>query len=231
MGEDMVVQVAGGWRNRIVGRQDADPKSLMAHPDNWRIHPQAQAGALQGVLDEVGFVQDVIVNLRTGADWGERQHHEILLDGHLRVSLALQNNEPLVPVVYVDLNPDEENLILATFDPLGDLAVPDRDKLDDILVDVQVQDLNTRKLLHQLASESGVSELDLDDRPDQLPSIDIEGLSMERLRCIVVFESGDEVADFYQRFNQPTDTTKVLWRYADLVNAPTQEAVAPAGES
>jgi hypothetical protein len=225
MGDDEAVRPEGSWRNRIVGREEVDPNKLLAHPENWRIHPQAQSGALKGILDEVGFVQDVIVNLRTDPVWGEQQHHQVLIDGHLRVALAVQKNEPTVPVVYVDINPDEEKLVLATFDPIGDLAVPDRDKLDGILVDVQVQDLNTRKLLDQLSSDSGVSEIDLDETSDPLPFIDIEGLSLDRLRCIVVFEGDGELADFYQRFGREPDMKKILWRYADLVGMVEAEGV------
>jgi len=220
MGEETVVEQAeGSWRNRIVGRQETDPAKLMAHQDNWRIHPAGQAGAMTGILDEVGFVQDVIVNLRTDPAWGGQQNHKVLLDGHMRVALAVEKKEPTIPAVYVDLNPDEEKLVLATFDTVGDLAVPDREKLDDILVDVQAQDLNTRKLLEQLSSEAGVTDVDLDNKPDSLPFLDIEGVSTERLRCIVVFEEESELADFYQRFGREPDTNKILWRYSDLAGA------------
>jgi DNA modification methylase len=50
------------WRNRIVGHGEEDPTQLLANPKNWRIHPKAQQDALVGVLNEVGWVQDVIVN-------------------------------------------------------------------------------------------------------------------------------------------------------------------------
>src|SRR3972149_2850929 len=86
------------WRSRIVGTGEEPPESLLANPRNWRTHPKAQQDALAGVLDEVGWVQDVIVNRRTG----------YIVDGHLRVSLAISRAEPTIPVKYVDLSPDEE---------------------------------------------------------------------------------------------------------------------------
>ncbi len=67
----------GSWRNRIVGHGEEDADQLLANPANWRIHPRAQRDALAGVLSEVGWVQDVIINRRTGH----------VVDGHLRVSL------------------------------------------------------------------------------------------------------------------------------------------------
>lgn len=54
------------WRNRIVGEGMEDADQLLANPRNWRIHPKAQQDALEGVLREVGWVQRVIVNQRTG---------------------------------------------------------------------------------------------------------------------------------------------------------------------
>ncbi len=100
------------WRNRIIGSGEENPESLLANPGNWRIHPRAQQDALSGVLSEVGWVANIIVNRQTGH----------VIDGHLRVSLALRRHEPTVPVTYVDLTPDEEALVLATFDPISAMA-------------------------------------------------------------------------------------------------------------
>ena len=69
----------GQWRNRIVGQGEEAPDQLLANPRNWRIHPKAQQDALVSVLDQVGWVQEIIVNQRTG----------YVVDGHLRVSLAI----------------------------------------------------------------------------------------------------------------------------------------------
>src|ERR1043165_6012237 len=53
------------WRSRIVDRGEAAPADLVANPRNWRGHPPAQRDALAGLLDQVGWVQDVVVNRRT----------------------------------------------------------------------------------------------------------------------------------------------------------------------
>ena len=106
------------WRSRIVGEGEEDATQLLANPSNWRIHSSQQQKALGAVLDEVGWVQRVIVNQRTGH----------VVDGHLRVALAISKGEK-VPVVYIDVSEDEERLILATIDPLSAMAGTDEDLL------------------------------------------------------------------------------------------------------
>ena len=96
---------------------------LAPNPRNWRAHPQSQREALAGVLGKVGWVQDVIVNQRTG----------YLVDGHLRVEEAIRSGQTSVPVVYVDLGEDEEVLVLATLDPLAAMATANAERLDALL--------------------------------------------------------------------------------------------------
>jgi hypothetical protein len=115
------------WRNRIVGYSEEEPDQLLANPSNWRIHPAAQQNALSGVLKEVGLVQNVVANRTTGH----------LVDGHLRVMLAMRENQPVVPVTWVELSEEEEHLILAALDPLAAMATADAGALDALLSSVQ----------------------------------------------------------------------------------------------
>lgn len=136
----------GGWRSRIVGHGEEAPDQLLANPGNWRIHGKAQQEALAGVLDEVGWVQDVIVNQRTGH----------MIDGHLRVTLAMRHNEPMIPVVYVDLAPEEEALVLATLDPLSAMATTDAAQYDALLRDVDAQSAAVQEMLVKTAADAGL---------------------------------------------------------------------------
>lgn len=120
-----------------MGHGEEAPGAIVANPLNYRTHPAFQRRALSAVLDEVGYVQDVIVNRRTGN----------LIDGHLRVALALERREATVPVVYVDLEDAEERLILATLDPIGALAGQDAEILNRLRADLTVQDEALRQLL------------------------------------------------------------------------------------
>lgn len=103
---------AGRWRNRIVGHEDVAPDQILAHPDNWRVHPANQQEAMVELFDEIGWLEEVKINRTTGR----------LFDGHMRVTLALRHDEPTVPVTYYDLTEAEERLALATMNPIATLA-------------------------------------------------------------------------------------------------------------
>ena len=124
------------WRNRIVGHGEADPAQLLAHPANWRRHPPAQAKALAAVLGQIGWVAAVIVSIRSG----------LLIDGHLRVKQALENGELTVPVLYVDLDEHEERLVLATLDPIGEMATANSEALTALLAAITAPDELTSML-------------------------------------------------------------------------------------
>jgi uncharacterized membrane protein affecting hemolysin expression len=134
------------WQNRIVGHGEEAPDQLLANPRNFRVHPKAQQAALEGALNDLGWIQQVIVNRRTGH----------LIDGHLRVTLAMRRNEPAVPVVYVDLSEAEEAEALATLDPISAMATTDAAKLDELLRDVQSGEAGVQAMLSQLAADAGI---------------------------------------------------------------------------
>jgi DNA modification methylase len=131
----------GTWRSRIVGYGSVDPRELTANPANWRTHPDNQRDALHGVLDEVGWVAEILVNQRTG----------FVVDGHLRVASAVAHGEALVPVRYVDLDDAEERLVLATLDPLSALATRSDEQLTALLDGLQPTSAALRDLLRDLA--------------------------------------------------------------------------------
>lgn len=141
------------WRNRIVGYGDEDPEQLLANPSNWRIHPKFQQDALTGVLDEIGWVDTVIVNKTTG----------FVVDGHLRVTLAISNNEPKIPVCYVDLTPAEEATILATFDPITMLAVTDQEQYNLLVKEAMIESEHTRAMMNDILMGNHGSTPSLDD--------------------------------------------------------------------
>jgi hypothetical protein len=174
---------ATAWANRIVGHGEEAPEGLLANPANWRLHPKEQQDALAGVLSEVGWVQDIIVNRRTGH----------VVDGHLRISLALREAARSVPVVYVDLDPAEEALILATLDPLAAMATTDEAKLAELLADITLPDEAELEGLAALLASLGPDEpmaglTDPDDTPDPaedpyVKAGDLWALGDHRLLC------------------------------------------------
>lgn len=134
------MSAAHDWRTRITGTGEEDPRELRANPMNFRRHPPSQREALTDVLDQVGWVAQVVVNSTTGN----------LVDGHLRVEMAAERGEPSVPVLYVDLTEDEERLVLATLDPIGALATTDvpalQELIDSLNVDGALETLLTELL-------------------------------------------------------------------------------------
>jgi ParB-like chromosome segregation protein Spo0J len=130
-------------KNRIVGSGEEALDQIMFNPRNWRIHPLNQQNALKGVLEEVGWVQQVIVNKRTGN----------LVDGHLRCQLAAREGAKTIPVVYVDVSEEEESLVLATLDPIAAMAATDKQKLDELMHDIQSDDENIQKLMSDIAEK------------------------------------------------------------------------------
>lgn len=141
------------WKNRIVGYRDANPTELAAHPLNFRVHTEKQANGLRSVIDVVGMVDDVIVSKRTGR----------ILDGHLRVELAVATGQETIPVKEVDLSEEEERLVLATFDPIGEMAKVDKETLSSLLGEISTDNEGISEVLQHLKERSGL----LADEPDE----------------------------------------------------------------
>lgn len=126
-------------KNRIVGQGHERPDQLLAHPLNWRGHPIEQQNAVERLLETVGWIQQVIVNRRTGH----------VLDGHLRIDLAMRRDEETIPVIYVDVAEDEERLILATLDPSSAMAFTDHDKLTELIEELPIEARELIEAIHQ----------------------------------------------------------------------------------
>lgn len=117
---------ASRWRNRIIGEAIVDPAELTANPLNFRTHGIDQQRALTGAIERLGWIQRVIVNKRTG----------LIVDGHLRAKLAQRHNQP-VPVIYVDLDEEEERIALSTVDPIAAMAGRDDATLAALLQGIE----------------------------------------------------------------------------------------------
>jgi hypothetical protein len=137
-----------GWTNRIAGYGEADPAGLLEHPDNWRLHDQGQQRVMAELLDRVGWVRSVIVNRTTGH----------LVDGHLRVALAVARGEAAVPVVFVELSEAEERVVLENLDPIGALAATDSAALMALASTVQVEHPEQKSVLELLRGLTGMGK-------------------------------------------------------------------------
>lgn len=131
---------ANHFKNRIVGYELVDPKTIKRNPLNWRTHPDAQRSAMTDLVASLGYVDTLLVNKRTGH----------LIDGEMRLDIADENGERTVPVLWVDLSPEEERLALATLNPMSELATTDPEQLSKLLANRKPHDGPLDELLRSL---------------------------------------------------------------------------------
>jgi DNA modification methylase len=148
------------FRIRITGFETKPAGAFQFNPLNWRRHGDVQRDALRTMLGDVGWVQGVIENKRTGN----------LIDGHARIEEALRDDpKQLVPYLVVDLSPAEERAVLATLDPIGALAEVDQAALD-LLYDQTIQAMPDLEQLLDTLHYAGAGELT--DIQDAEPNLD-----------------------------------------------------------
>ena len=136
------------------------PSELVPNPRNWRTHPAPPAGGALGSSRRGRLGRREPVNQTTGH----------VVDGHLRIELALARKEAAVPVTYVELSEDEERLVLASLDPLAAMAEAEASKLAELLEGLAPDDAALRALLDELARDNDLDALrrglvDPDDVP------------------------------------------------------------------
>jgi hypothetical protein len=164
------------------------------------------------MLDEVGWVQDIIVNEQTGN----------LIDGHLRVDLAIERGEPSVPVVYVDLSEDEERLVLASLDPMAGMAEQDPSILSALLDDILMPEGALGEMLAELAGMRTDPLAEWEGMPEFV-SEDQGSWS----HVVVHFANEEDQQKFATLIEQPmTEKTRSLWYpRAEIVRITDKEYV------
>src|SRR5215469_10735712 len=110
-------------RDRIKDLRRVRARDLIPNPKNWRRHPGAQADALRGLLDEIGYADALIARELPDGKL-------MLIDGHLRAEIT---PDVEVPVVIVDLSQEEADKLLATLDPLAAMAESDAERIKELL--------------------------------------------------------------------------------------------------
>ena len=150
------------YDNRILRSENVKVSDIVFNPGNWRIHPSNQRKALDGILTEIGWVQQVIINQTTGN----------LIDGHLRVLLAAENEQEEIPAIIVELSQDEEDKILTTFDPVNQMAVADKKKLYELIKSVKTNNEQINALLNETARKEKILLQESDEKGERLNSID-----------------------------------------------------------
>ena len=128
-------------RDRIKELRRVKASDLIPNPKNWRTHPAAQQDALRGVLAEVGYADALLAR--------ETPEGLMLVDGHLR---AETTPDAEVPVLVLDINEAEADLMLATLDPMAAMAGRDEDRLGELLATVTSDNDTVNALLQAVAN-------------------------------------------------------------------------------
>lgn len=196
------------WRNRIVDTGAADPQELARgyNPDNWRHHPQIQRDALEDALDSIGVLQPVLFNRLSGK----------VIDGHLRIELAILKGQPLIPVNYVELTDDEEALALATLDAITEQAEPIPDKLAALLARTREMTADRPGLgamLERLKLRAGMNGQVIDPMAEWQGMPEFEQEDLTAYQSIHVhFKNREDVDTFAELVGQRlTEYTRSIW--------------------
>jgi len=190
-----VADEQGPFRNRIVGQGIKPADQFLANERNTRRHGQLQRSVIHDLLEQLGWVDVVKVNVRSSELWPEQDRHvETLVDGHERIWQALQANNADVPYIEVDLTPAEEALMLTSFDASGALADLDAVAFEDVLRDVDTGSAAIQEMLAQMAEAAGIAVMPTpyDEAFDQEMS-DLDGLQDESIEIIVPTKYVQEV--------------------------------------
>src|SRR5262245_13375142 len=128
----MLDEVRGGGasfqiRDRIKELRRVMARELLPNPSNWRKHSAAQAEALRGLLNEIGYADALLAREVAG---GKLE----LIDGHLR---AETTPDTIVPVLVLDVEKDEARKILLTLDPLAGMAESHSKRVEELLATVR----------------------------------------------------------------------------------------------
>jgi len=130
--------------SRIIGSGLIDPSLLTPHPLNIWSHPAQQQRVVQASLELLGFVDAIIANTTT--------NH--ILNGHLRVELALRAHIPQIPVTWVTIAADEEPFVLVLFDRLGRMAVDDPTLVLDLIPELRFDQSDLDVLAQQWQTDA-----------------------------------------------------------------------------
>ena len=147
-------------KDRIKELRRVKGSDLAAHPKNWRKHPATQKQAMESVLASVGWADAVLA--RETPDGLE------LIDGHLRSDMSPDDE---IPVLILDVDEHEAEMILATHDPLAAMAQADQDGLQSLLAD-----FDDSALKSLVAESEGIifddKENEIEDVEPQLDKLD-----------------------------------------------------------
>ncbi len=142
-------------RDRVIELRRVKASELLGNPKNWRKHPERQRKAYKALVDKIGFAgAELVIELADG--------RLMLIDGHMRKDI---HPDAVLPVLVTDLNEDEADLLLASFDSVGAMAEVDTEALESLFVDVGLAFEDMGDLSAEIAATYDI-DLGGDDVPE-----------------------------------------------------------------
>ena len=132
----------GAIKDRIKSLRRVRVSELQVHPKNWRKHPEGQRRAMSAALSEIGFADALLVR--------ETPDGLQIIDGHLRADLA---KDQKVPVLVLDVDEQEADKLLATFDAITGLAEIDEELLRSLTDGLEFETPELDELVAGLLSD------------------------------------------------------------------------------
>jgi len=129
-------------KDRIIDFRRVPAQELLENPNNWRVHGYTQKETMKDAFEEIGFADAVIA-------W-ESPEGLMLIDGHLRKDLAPDME---IPVLVTDLNQEEADKLIMSYDPLSAMAGIDSSTLQ-ALIDKAAFDSETLNNMIRNVAES-----------------------------------------------------------------------------
>ncbi len=173
-------------RDRIRELRRVKARDIRTNPKNLRKHPPEQQKILKQLIDSIGYVDALIAR--------ETDNGLELIDGHLRRQLTPDME---VPVLIVDLDDDEVDVMLATFDPVTFMAKIDRDRLRDLYEQITINDQELFNAVNMVIDDLGLHVLADDNKTadDRL----IGGNYQVLIECESEQHQRDLLEEFIQR--------------------------------
>jgi len=145
-------ELRNGLRDRVVDFKRIPSDELQDNASNWRVHPYAQQAAISELLEQIGIAGALT------AYYSERNDGKLtLIDGHER-----RGHQADWPVVILDVNDDEADLLLLTLDPIAAMATAAAPQLSALLATTHPGSVALEDVLYQLSQDA----VDDPDRPD-----------------------------------------------------------------
>ncbi len=180
-------------QDRIKELRRVPARELVHNPKNWRTHPDSQRKALNGVLAEIGYADALLA--RELPD-GTLQ----LIDGHLRAETTPDQN---VPVLILDLDEKEADLLLAVLDPLSAMAGANDALLATMVDNIDTNNAALNDMLNHLTATSILDELP--DGSEATPNVTIP----ELYQIIIDCENEEEQKELFERLVKEGKTCKI----------------------